>query len=87
MSEWCENRLEFTGKSVNFDVLSLWIEGCEPPRWCHAVQQSIRMFLAGCAGILRPTKTQNYAPYPMLITMGNGAATPQNLVLEQCWAC
>ena len=41
MSEWCQNRFEITGKSVCLDVLTQWIEGCETPRYRHAIQQSI----------------------------------------------
>ncbi|EEC8124951.1 DUF1281 domain-containing protein, partial [Escherichia coli] len=50
MSEWCKNRFEITGKSVCLDVLTQWIEGRETPRYRHAIQQSIQLFLAGCAG-------------------------------------
>lgn len=49
MSEWCKNRFEITGKSVCLDVLTQWIEGRETPRYRHAIQQSIQLFLAGCA--------------------------------------
>ncbi|EGI6767369.1 DUF1281 domain-containing protein, partial [Escherichia coli] len=54
MSEWCQNRFEITGKSVCLDVLTQWIEGCEIPRYRHAIQQSIQLFLAGCAGLVKP---------------------------------
>lgn len=54
MSEWCQNRFEITGKSVCLDVLTQWIEGCETPRYRHAIQQSIQLFLAGCAGLVKP---------------------------------
>ncbi|HEB5811971.1 TPA: DUF1281 domain-containing protein, partial [Escherichia coli] len=54
MAEWCRNRFEITGKSVCLDVLIQWIEGNDAPRYRHAIQQSILLFLAGCAGILKP---------------------------------
>ena len=38
MAEWCRNRFEITGKSVCLDVLTQWIEGCETPRYRHAIQ-------------------------------------------------
>ncbi|EJG8054986.1 DUF1281 domain-containing protein, partial [Escherichia coli] len=56
MSEWRKNRFEITGKSVCLDVLTQWIEGRETPRYRHAIQQSIQLFLAGCAGLVKPTR-------------------------------
>jgi len=83
MTEWCENRLEITGKSVCIDVAQDWISGVNTPHYRHAVQQSIRMFLAGTAGILKPVKTLSYPPYPFLIPKGLGAANAQNNAFEQ----
>ena len=54
MSEWCQNHFEITGKSVCIDVLLQWINGADTPRYRHAILQSIQLFLAGCAGILKP---------------------------------
>jgi hypothetical protein len=83
MSEWCTNRLEFSGKSVCIDILLEWVTGAETPRYRHAVQQSIRLFLAGCAGILKPTSTTEYRPYPPLIPLGTGPASSPNQAFEQ----
>lgn len=83
MSEWCENCLEMTGKSVCIDIVQEWVTGAETPRYRHAVQQSIRLFLAGCAGLLKPTQTAEYLPYPPLIPAGTGPASMQNLAFEQ----
>lgn len=41
MSEWCQNRFEITGKSVCLDVLTQWIEGCETPRYRHAIRNRL----------------------------------------------
>ncbi|MEQ1966487.1 MULTISPECIES: DUF1281 domain-containing protein [Xenorhabdus] len=82
MAEWCTNQLEVTGKSVCLDVMQQWVCGEEPPRYRQAVLQSLRLFLAGCAGILKPTKPQTYAPYPDLVR-GTAAPTAQNLAFEQ----
>ncbi len=57
MAEWCRNRFEITGKSVCLDVLIQWIEGNDASRYRHAIQQSILLFLAGCAGILKPVRS------------------------------
>ncbi|EGF7427750.1 DUF1281 domain-containing protein [Escherichia coli] len=83
MSEWCQNRFEITGKSVCLDVLTQWIEGCEIPRYRHAIQQSIQLFLAGCAGLVKPTRTTQYPPYPALVRHGTGLSSPANQAFEQ----
>ncbi|HAP0240512.1 TPA: DUF1281 domain-containing protein, partial [Escherichia coli] len=83
MSEWCQNRFEITGKSVCLDVLTQWVEGCETPRYRHAIQQSIQLFLAGCAGLVKPTRTTQYPPYPALVRHGTGLSSPANQAFEQ----
>ncbi|EFJ2946638.1 DUF1281 domain-containing protein, partial [Escherichia coli] len=83
MSEWCQNRFEITGKSVCLDVLTEWIEGREIPRYRHAIQQSIQLFLAGCAGLVKPTRTTQYPPYPALVRHGTGLSSPANQAFEQ----
>lgn len=83
MSNWCNNRLVITGQSVFVDELQQWVNGHVVPEYRHAVQQSCRLFLAGCAGILKPatTKPGVYVPYPALLTQP-GIASPQNLAFE-----
>ncbi|MDL1247518.1 DUF1281 domain-containing protein [Yersinia pestis] len=83
MSNWCSNRLVITGQSVFVDELQQWVNGHVVPDYRHAVQQSCRLFLAGCAGILKPatTKPGVYVPYPALLTQP-GIASPQNLAFE-----
>ncbi len=75
MSEWCHNRLEITGKSVCIDVMLQWINGTDVPRHRHAVQQSIQLFLAGAAGILKPVRTTSYPPCQGLVRAGTGLST------------
>lgn len=83
MAEWCRNRFEITGKSVCLDVLIQWIEGNDAPRYRHAIQQSILLFLAGCAGILKPVRTVTYPPYPGLVSHGAGSTTVASQAFEQ----
>lgn len=83
MSEWCQNRFEITGKSVCIDVLLQWINGAETPRYRHAILQSIQLFLAGNAGILKPVRTVSYTPFPGLVRHGVGPSTAANLAFEQ----
>ncbi|GAB7269902.1 hypothetical protein DZS_12950 [Dickeya ananatis] len=44
MFEWCENRLDITGKSVCLDVFQQWVVGNCTPHYRHAIQQSIQLF-------------------------------------------
>ncbi|MEH0834814.1 DUF1281 domain-containing protein [Pectobacterium cacticida] len=82
MSEWCHNRLEITGKSVCIDVMLQWINGTDVPRHRHAVQQSIKLFLAGAAGILKPVRTTSYPPCQGLVRAGTGLSTAANQAFE-----
>ncbi len=83
MSNWCNNRLLITGQSVFVDELQQWVNGQVVPDYRHAIQQSCRLFLAGCAGILKPAtvKAGIYLPYPALLSEP-GIASPQNLAFE-----
>ncbi|MFD1803609.1 DUF1281 domain-containing protein [Mixta tenebrionis] len=83
MSEWCQNRFEITGKSVCIDVLLQWITGTDTPRYRHAILQSIQLFLAGCAGILKPVRTASFPPCQGLVRQGTGQSVPENLAYEQ----
>lgn len=60
MFEWCKNRLEITGRSVFVDVMQQWVAG----------QQSIKLLLAGAAGVLKPVKNVEYRPFPGLVSHG-----------------
>ncbi|WJV54909.1 DUF1281 domain-containing protein [Prodigiosinella aquatilis] len=82
MFEWCKNRLEITGRSVFIDVMLQWVTGDEVPLYRHAVQQSIQLFLAGAAGILKPAKNVEYLPFPGLVSHGYGPAIASNLAFQ-----
>ncbi|QLH61955.1 DUF1281 domain-containing protein [Serratia symbiotica] len=82
MFPWCQNRLEITGKSVCIDVMQSWIAGTETPLYRHAIRQATKLFLAGCAGILKPVKAVDYAPYPMMTASGTGAPTSPNQAFQ-----
>lgn len=83
MSEWCRSRFEITGKSVCIDVLMQWITGEDTPRYRHAILQSIQLFLAGCAGILKPVRTVSFPACQGLVRQGSGQSVPANLAYEQ----
>ncbi|HAM4877406.1 TPA: DUF1281 domain-containing protein, partial [Escherichia coli] len=40
-------------------------------------------FLAGCAGLVKPTRTTQYPPYPALVRHGTGMSSPANQAFEQ----
>lgn len=72
MPNWCANRLMFNGIQ-NSDALKMWIAGGEPSLHRRARKEGIQLFLAGCAGILRPLTELCYPPYPQLVAHGMAA--------------
>ncbi|WGC20732.1 DUF1281 domain-containing protein [Enterobacter ludwigii] len=82
MFSWCNNRLEITAKSVCIDVMQDWIAGTETPRYRHTIRQAIKLFLAGCAGVLKPTKATEYDAYPLLTASGVGSPVPSNVAFQ-----
>lgn len=53
MPNWCANRLMFNGIQ-NSDALKTWIAGGGLSLHRRARKEGIQLFLAGCAGVLRP---------------------------------
>lgn len=74
MPNWCANRIELCGASDALDALQPLLSGDVPAAYETAVRQSLRLFLAGCAGLLRPVAAVTYAPYPALVQHGTGRA-------------
>ncbi|EKA1587856.1 DUF1281 domain-containing protein, partial [Salmonella enterica] len=72
MPNWCANRLMFSGIQ-NSDALKTWIAGGQPSLHRRARKEGMQLFLAGCAGILRPLTEQCYPPYPQLVSYGAAA--------------
>ncbi|MFV4848078.1 DUF1281 domain-containing protein (plasmid) [Edwardsiella tarda] len=70
MPNWCANRLLFSGIRQNNDVFKTWIAGGELSLHRRAKKEGIQLFLAGCAGLLRPLTAQVYPPYPLLVSHG-----------------
>jgi hypothetical protein len=82
MFSWCKNRLEITGKSDCINVMQSWITGIEIPLYRHAIRQAIKLFLAGCAGMLKPVKATEYRAYPELVSSGTGVGTSPNQAFQ-----
>lgn len=78
MPNWCANRLRVTGLAENVSKVRALMAGAVRPSYAWAKAQGIQLFLAGCAGVLRPVTDETYAPYPALTAAGKGDHTPAN---------
>ncbi len=77
------NRLHITGQPDQLDALRQWGLGDRIPYYGQAIHQSIKLFVAGCAGLLQPTETTDYPLYPALVAQGKGDGSPENQAFEQ----
>lgn len=84
MPNWCCNRLMFSGIQNN-DALKTWIAGGQPSLHRRARKEGIQLFLAGCAGILRPLTEQCYPPYPQLVAHGMAADNRPSVQAYSDW--
>ncbi|WP_366544931.1 DUF1281 domain-containing protein, partial [Salmonella enterica] len=84
MPNWCANRLMFKGIK-NSDVLKTWIAGGGLSLHRRARKEGIQLFLAGCAGILRPLTELHYAPYPQLVSYGAAADNRPSVQAYSDW--
>lgn len=83
MPNWCANRLRVTGPAEEVSKVKALMEGgAGAPGYVRAAGEGIQLFLAGCAGLLRPTVATEYAPYPAL-TVTAGSDTPENRAFTQ----
>ncbi|EQC00421.1 DUF1281 domain-containing protein [Photorhabdus temperata] len=82
MLKWCANRLHITGQPDQLDALQQWGLGDTMPYYGQAIHQSIKLFVAGCAGLLQPIKTTDYLLYSALVAQGTGGGTPENRAFE-----
>ncbi|EBP2086850.1 DUF1281 domain-containing protein, partial [Salmonella enterica] len=84
MPNWCCNRLMFSGIQNN-DALKTWIAGGQPSLHRRARKEGIQLFLAGCAGILRPLTEQCYPPHPQLVAHGMAADNRPSVQAYSDW--
>ncbi|ADU73026.1 DUF1281 domain-containing protein [Pantoea sp. At-9b] len=66
MPNWCCNRLRVSGRSEDIGQVRALFAGGGYPSYARAAAEGVQLFLAGCAGILRPADGEHYAPYPAL---------------------
>lgn len=83
MPNWCANRLRVTGLAENVSHVRALMEGNVRPLYTRAEAEGIQLFLAGCAGLLRPVTDETYAPFPALTAAGPGEDTPENRAFTQ----
>jgi hypothetical protein len=69
MPNWCANRLTFSGIH-HVDELKSWVRGEQSSLPGRAKREGIQLFLAGCAGLLRPDAILPYPPCPALTAHG-----------------
>lgn len=62
MPNWCCNRLRVSGRSEDIGQVRTLFAGGGYPSYARAVAEGVQMFLAGCAGVLRPDDGTHYAP-------------------------
>lgn len=75
MPNWCANRIQFVAPACQLDGIVAWATGQSFPYYRRAIRQSIRLFIAGVAGRLKPAEAVHYAPYPALTSHGCGDDT------------
>ncbi|MCS2164479.1 DUF1281 domain-containing protein [Scandinavium manionii] len=79
MPDWCANRIRITVPACLQADLEAWVSGAEYPYYKHAINQSIRLFIAVVAGWLKPAIEMYYLPYPALTA--NGWTEPSEAAL------
>lgn len=75
MPNWCANRIKLTVPAYAQAEVEAWAKGTMYPYYKRAINQSIRMFIAGVAGRLKPGIDMQYLPYPALTAHGSDEPT------------
>ncbi|EOI7870195.1 DUF1281 domain-containing protein [Yersinia enterocolitica] len=83
MPNWCANRLIVTGSKEQLDAVEAFALGEMPHKYEMAIKQSIRLFVAGCAGLLQTVDGSEYTPYLDLTSTGRGVISPENLAFTE----
>lgn len=83
MPNWCSNRVEISCSSIHKEAIVNFAKGAIDPYFSKAVLASIKLFLAGCAGILKPVDPVDYRPYPDLLKHGIGETTERNIAYQE----
>lgn len=78
MTNWCTNRLEIVGPSTQIQEVKALMTGALYPHYKEAINLSIKMFVAGCAGILKPACPVACERFPELTDHGIGTSGAAN---------
>jgi hypothetical protein len=78
MQDWFSNRLVINGAQEHVTEMKKLFSANLRPIHQEAIQKSRKLFVAGCAGLLRTIKPVGFQIYPQLVQAGVGANTPQN---------
>ncbi|MEN4806582.1 DUF1281 domain-containing protein [Pantoea agglomerans] len=83
MPNWCANRLCVTGLAESVSQVRALMTGGVRPLYARPEAEGIQLFLAGCAGLLRPVTNETHVPYPALTAAEQGEDTPENRAFTQ----
>lgn len=78
MPNWCANRAEIYCPSIHTEDIFRFAKGETDPYLSRAIQASIKLFIAGYAGILKPVSPARYSPFPDLLQHGIGEMNERN---------
>lgn len=73
MPNWCANRLEIVGQSTQIQEVKALMSGELYPHHQEAINLSVKLFVAGYAGILKPASPVDCERFPELTSHGVGA--------------
>lgn len=83
MPNWCANRLYFYGEDADIAGICHLLLGELNSLFLRAEQEGIKIFVAGCAGILRSVEDFIYAPFPVMTQTGKGSISPENIAFSR----
>lgn len=83
MPNWCANRLYFYGEETDIAGIRPLLSGELTSHFLRSEQEGLQLFVAGCAGILRPVEDFTYAPFPALTQAGKGSISPENIAFSR----
>lgn len=78
MPNWCANRAEIYCPSIHTEDIVKFAKGEIDPYLSRSIQASIKLFIAGYAGILKPVGSARYSPFPDLLKHGVGEVNDCN---------
>ncbi|WP_426575625.1 DUF1281 domain-containing protein (plasmid) [Xenorhabdus stockiae] len=86
MPNWCANRVIVTGSETAISAITQLMQGECYPYYAKAIKQSIKLFVAGCAGVLKKTKEFHYRHYYLLTLAKIGEDNVENRAFTE-WLC